>query len=101
MRKNKKSLSDTLFLLAFIGFLIYIGFTLYTQENTLNTLREEEEELISQKEEKEIEIKRLENRLENAASPEFVEKYAREVLNMVKEDETMYVDVNKKHEEMD
>lgn len=59
-------------------------------------LREQEAELLTQIAKEEAVGNVLKNQQESKDTPEFIEKVAREKLNMVKPNEIVYVDKNKK-----
>ncbi len=74
-----------------VAFLIYVGFTFVRQEVKLRQLRAEEAacqaKIVLLKED----VDELENELENASSPETIERIAREKLKMVKPNEIIYI----------
>lgn len=79
--------------LIIIAFFIYFGITIYNQQKMLNTYKSNiasvEEEIKEEVEHKEslISLK------ENANSLEYIEKIAREKLNMYKPNEKVYIDI--------
>ncbi len=74
-----------------VAFLIYVGVTFVRQELKLRQLHAEEEacqqKILLLKED----VKELEEELENASSPETIERIAREKLKMVKPNEIIYI----------
>ncbi len=58
-------------------------------------LKKQEAELLAEISREEAVGKALKNQQDNQDSPEFIEKIAREKLNMVKPNEIVYVDKNK------
>lgn len=74
-----------------VAFLIYVGVTFVRQELKLRQLRAEEEacqqKILVLKED----VEELEEELENASSPETIERIAREKLKMVKPNEIIYI----------
>lgn len=76
-----------------IAFFIYFGITIYNQQKMLNTYKSNiasvEEEIKEEVEHKES----LVSLKENANSLEYIEKIAREKLNMYKPNEKVYIDI--------
>lgn len=74
-----------------IAFIIYVGVTILRQEVKLRQLKAEEAacqaEIMLLKED----VEELEEELENASSPETIERIAREKLKMVKPNEIIYI----------
>ncbi len=74
-----------------VAFLIYVGVTFVRQELKLRQLHAEEEacqqKILLLKED----VEELEEELENASSPETIERIAREKLKMVKPNEIIYI----------
>jgi len=74
-----------------VAFLIYVGITFVRQEIKLRQLHAEEaacqSEIVLLKED----VDELEEELENASSPETIERIAREKLKMVKPNEIIYI----------
>lgn len=81
--------------LLLILFSFYVVTTFVSQQKTISGLkaqkRVKEEEIL----ELEKEVNELNNEIKHSDSLEFVEKIAREELNMVKPKEVIYVDKNK------
>lgn len=74
----------------------YLIFGFIEQQMNINTLREEKEELEAQIHEEQQAIEQIKNNLKEIESPAFIERQAREILGMVKPDEKVYVDLNKR-----
>ncbi len=95
MAKKKKKNNLRLRHLILILFSIYVVTTFVSQQKTIRALKTEkamkEEEIVKLKKE----VKELDKEIKDSDSLEFVEKVAREELNMVKPKEIIYVDQNK------
>mgnify|MGYP001328481717 CR=1 FL=1 len=92
-RRKKKGFRLKHFILLLIAF--YLGRTLISQSIYMRELKK-----IKLKEEQEIarlekEIEQLQEEIEKRGSLEFIEKVAREELNLVKPREIIYIDINK------
>ena len=72
--------------------LVYTIFTLANQQKVLNQYSRNSEELASKIEEQEIYNKELIAEKENVDSKEFIEKTAREMLDMYYPNEKVYID---------
>lgn len=94
MKKKKDNSSKVIVLIA-LAIAFYLVYTFHTQEIQLNKLEQEIIELEKEKKEKEQMIKEIKDEIQNINSPQYIEKYAREELKMVRENEKVYVDVNK------
>lgn len=94
MAKKKKKNNLRLRHLILILFSIYVVITFVSQQKTIRALKTEktikEEEIVKLKKE----VKELDKEIKDSDSLEFVEKVAREELNMVKPKEIIYVDQN-------
>ncbi len=92
-KTNKKRFRGRHLLL--VLFSLYLITTFISQQKTMRELKAEklqkEKDIISL----EKEIKQLDNKKEHSDSLEFVEKVARDELNMVKPREIIYIDRNK------
>ncbi len=89
--KTKKLLKKILF----IGIAIYIIYTFFTQQKTLNAYQADQErysEQIAQEKEKQEELKTTK---ENINSKEYIEQVAREKLDMYLPNERVYIDISK------
>ncbi len=88
MKKNKKIYIKLLILVI----AIYVIYTLFNQQQTLNQYNQESKELASQiKEQKEYK-EELAKKKEDVTSLDFIEKKAREMLDMYYPNERVYVD---------
>ncbi len=79
----------------FIGIIIYVVYTFFSQQKTLNAYQADEKrykEQITQEEEKQEELKATK---ENINSKEYVEEVAREKLDMYLPNERVYIDISK------
>lgn len=90
MKFNYKKLLKKALIVAFI---IYFAVTIYNQQKTLEAYKSNigavEKEIAEEKEHKESLI----SMKENASSLEYIEKIAREKLNMYKPNEKVYIDI--------
>ncbi|MCI8636763.1 MAG: hypothetical protein HFJ36_02725 [Clostridia bacterium] len=88
MKRNKKIYIKLLVL----AIAIYVIYTLFNQQQTLNQYSQESKELASQiKEQKEYK-EELAKKKEDVTSLDFIEKKAREMLDMYYPNERVYVD---------
>lgn len=79
----------------FIGIVIYIVYTFFTQQVTLNNYQAEQErysEQIAEEKDKQEDLKQTK---ENIDSEEYVEEVAREKLDMYYPNERVYIDISK------
>lgn len=74
----------------------YLIFQFIEQQMDINTLEKEQELLESQIQEEKKDIEQIRHNLKDIESPAFIERQAREILGMVKPDEKVYVDLNKR-----
>lgn len=81
--------------LLFVAILLYVTFTLVNQQKTLNSYKKEQENYEKQISEKKEENTSLASMQENVNSPEYIEKIAREKLDMYLPNEKKYVDIGK------
>lgn len=81
--------------LAILIFIIYIISTLISQKNVMKKLEAEKLETEKEVETLQKEIGNLEEEIKNSNSLDFIEKTAREELNMVKPREIIYIDKNR------
>ena len=89
--KNKSLLKKFLF----IGIIIYVVYTFFSQQKMLNAYKEDQElysEQIAEAEELQEELKTTK---ENINSKEYVEEIAREKLDMYLPNERVYIDISK------
>ncbi len=89
--KTKKLLKKILF----IGIAIYIIYTFFSQQKTLNAYQADQDRYskqIAQEKEKQEELKATK---ENINSKEYVEEVAREKLDMYLPNERVYIDISK------
>ncbi len=87
MKKNKKICKKIL--ITVIG--VYVVFTLVNQQRTLNEYSKESQELSQKIEEEKENKEELAKKKEDVNSPEFIEKTAREMLDMYYPNERVYV----------
>ncbi|RKD33888.1 FtsB family cell division protein [Thermohalobacter berrensis] len=95
VNRKKKKVFKIRYLLSFI-LIVYIGSILFNQHKMIVKLEAEK-----QKKEQEIkalktDISQLESKIDYTYSLEYIEKIAREELNMVKPGEIIYIDKEKK-----
>ncbi len=88
MKKNKKIYIKLLIL----AIAIYVIYTLFNQQQTLNQYNQESKELASQIEEQKEYKEELAKKKEDVTSLDFIEKKAREMLDMYYPNERVYVD---------
>lgn len=81
--------------IAVIAFIIYAMTTFINQEKVLSSYREQEEEVSNKIEEAKEYQEELNINKENANSLEYIERIAREKLNMYYPNEKIYVDNSK------
>ena len=89
----KLSIKKLLKKAVFIAFIIYVAVTLYNQQKTLNTYKSNIATVKSELEEATEYKESLVTLKENAHSQEYIEKIAREKLNMYMPDEKVYKEV--------
>ena len=70
---------------------VYVVFTLVNQQRTLNQYSKESQELSQKIEEEKENKEELAKKKEDVNSPEFIEKTAREMLDMYYPNERVYV----------
>ncbi len=78
---------------AFIAFIIYVAVTVFNQQKTLNAYKSNIASVKKDLEEATEYKESLVSLKENAHSAEYIEKIAREKLNMYMPDEKVYIDV--------
>lgn len=81
--------------IAFIVITIYASITMFNQQKLLNSYATTSNNLQKQIEEAKNEQEELNQTKENATSEEYIEKMAREKLDMYKPNERVYVDSEK------
>lgn len=77
----------------FIAFIIYVAVTIFNQQKTLNAYKSNIASVKKDLEEATEYKESLVSLKENAHSAEYIEKIAREKLNMYMPDEKVYIDV--------
>ena len=87
MKKNKKICKKIL--ITVIG--VYVVFTLVNQQRTLNEYSKESQKKTQKIEEEKENKEELAKKKEDVNSPEFIEKTAREMLDMYYPNERVYV----------
>ncbi|TZE81099.1 cell division protein FtsL [Calorimonas adulescens] len=80
-------------IILFSAFILYTSITVINQQMTIRQLELRKAELNTQIVEAKNENKRLQQELKEASSDSYVEKVAREKLNLVKDGDIIYVDV--------
>ncbi len=81
MKKRKIKLRFKLLILAVL--LAYTGFSIYTQQNNIEQLMDEKEALISQYEQAQTDLSRLQHRSEFMSTEKYIENTAREKFGFV------------------
>ncbi len=89
MRKSKKKFLKNIIL---ILMLIYVAYTLITQQQTLNKYSNESDNLSAQIDEQQKYKEELAKKQEDINSEEFIEDVAREKLDMYLPNEKVYID---------
>ena len=89
--KNKSLLKKFLF----IGIIIYVVYTFFSQQKMLNAYKEDQERYSEQIAEAEELQEELKTTKENINSKEYVEEIAREKLDMYFPNESVYIDISK------
>lgn len=88
MRKTKKIYTKLLIL----AIAIYVIFTLFNQQQTLNQYSQESKELSSKIQEQKEYKEELAKKKEDVTSLDFIEQKAREMLDMYYPNERVYID---------
>jgi cell division protein DivIC len=73
-------------------FMVYAVVTLINQQFAISELRKAEQDAVSRIEAVKKDNDKLVEMINNATSPEYIEKMAREQLGLVKAGETVYID---------
>lgn len=89
--KNKSLLKKFLF----IGIIIYVVYTFFSQQKMLNAYKEDQERYSEQIAEAEELQEELKTTKENINSKEYVEEIGREKLDMYLPNERVYIDISK------
>ena len=92
--KNTK-IKNILKKILFIGIFIYIIYTFFTQQLTLNAYKAEQERYSEQIAQEKDKKEDLENTKQNINSEEYIEEVAREKLDMYYPNERVYIDISK------
>lgn len=95
MSKNKKKKSS-LGVIILLAIFLYLSYAAIDQQNLINSKSDELNRIDSKIAEEKKVNDQLANELEMINSDEYKEKVAREKLGMVKENETVYVDIGNK-----
>ena len=77
--------------------IVYFCLSIYNQERDIEYLKGTYKEIQEEMKEKEEILKQVQNELKTVDSDEFVEKQAREKLKMVKSNEKVFIDTNRKN----
>lgn len=89
--KNKSLLKKILF----IGIIIYVVYTFFSQQKMLNAYKEDQKRYSEQIAEAEELQEELKTTKENINSKEYIEEVAREKLDMYLPNERVYIDISK------
>lgn len=96
MKKNNRNTSKKIYLKLLIYIAaIYVGITLFNQQKTLNQYTADSEYINNEIKEAEKYSQELANQKDQVDSLDFIEKTAREKLDMYYPYETVYVDISK------
>ncbi|MDO5095875.1 MAG: septum formation initiator family protein [Peptostreptococcaceae bacterium] len=90
VKKPKFSLSKILMMVA-LALVVYMGTVVVSRYFTLEEYAKEKVRVKVELENADKEIKDLQELIENAQNPEFIEKMARENLKMVRPEESVYI----------
>ena len=95
MVKSKRKNRSKVFTICFIAFFIsYFGYTLYQQHREMKSLEIQKNNYAGELEKAQKELDRLNSIIELGDSDEYIEKVAREQLNMVVEGELIIKDIS-------
>ncbi len=100
VKENKKETADYIIIALVVFFILVIGYMAvqYVEQGmTLKRLEMQKNQLQGQIDEKNKEIEGLRQEIENSKTPEYMEKQAREQLKMVKPNERVYIDLERKN----
>lgn len=75
-------------------FCVYVAFSLVQQEFAIKELKKDRVEKQRELEDLEAESKEIEEKIENKENIQYIEKIARDELNMVRPNEIIYEDAN-------
>lgn len=89
--KTKKILKKILL----IGIIIYVVYTFFVQQKTLNAYQADQERYSKQIAEEKEKQEELKTTKENINSKKYIEEVAREKLNMYLPNERVYIDISK------
>jgi len=92
MNKRKKS---KLWLVVLIGFFLYFAYVMVDQQKMLYAKDMEMADIQAKIKQEEKVGQELQKKKETLESDEYIEKVAREKLGMVKQEEKVFIDVNK------
>lgn len=95
-KTEKEEPKFSIFSIIFIMLVLYFFIVIYTQERDIAFLKETQIEISEELADKENELKLVKKELKKVDTNEFIEKIAREKLKMVKPNEIVYIDTNKK-----
>lgn len=93
MKKQRKS--GLLIFALTAAFLISVGYTFYVQGQDLEKLNRRISEAEASIEQRNAKIKKLHREISDVGTAHFVEKYARENLDMIEKGDIVYMDINK------
>lgn len=89
--KNKSLLKNILF----IGIIIYVVYTFFSQQKMLNAYQADQKRYSKQIVEAKEQQEELKSTKENINSKEYIEQVAREKLDMYLPNERVYIDISK------
>jgi Septum formation initiator len=98
MKKNASAarVRNLIFLAILIGWMGLVGITVYSNYQTHQQLKERRAELESELDNARLQLEGEKRMLEYAKSDEYMERMARKMFNMVREDEVIYQPRNPK-----
>lgn len=89
--KKPKFSPSKIIMIAALSLIVYLGTVVVSRYFTLEEYSKEKVQFEVELENAEKEIEDLEELIQNAKNPEFIEKMARENLKMVRPDESVYI----------
>ncbi|WP_427339300.1 FtsB family cell division protein [Caloranaerobacter sp. DY30410] len=95
MHKTKQKKKFRIRYILLLGCLFYLSTTFLNQEKMMRHLEQERKAKEDKINSLNVEIAELQEKIKYADTPEFIEKIAREELNMLKPGEILYIDKEK------
>lgn len=97
VKENKKTKNKkiNIFTIVFLILIVYFSFTFLKQQFQINELNLELKDLNTKIVSKQLDTEEIKELSTKTSDPEYIEKLAREKLNLIKPYEKIFVDVNK------